>query len=84
MRALNAGKPDGLARGRFRAHIPAMTFNRPELFSVRPVKVGSGYIVVYSPDIGPKEEIGGFASEIAAVNWITVTSAGWLQNRKPA
>lgn len=61
-----------------------MTFDRPELFEVRPVKLGSGYIVVYSPDIGPKEEIGGFAGEIAAVNWITVSSAGWLQKRKPA
>ena len=75
---------DWVAHGRFRAHIGAMTFNRPELFAVRPVKVGSGYIVVYSPDISLKEEIGGFASEIAAVNWITVSSAGWLQKRKPA
>jgi hypothetical protein len=60
-----------------------MTFNRPELFTARPLKVGSGYIVVYSPEIGPKEEIGGFASEIVAVNWITNSSAGWLQKRKP-
>jgi hypothetical protein len=61
-----------------------MTFNRPELFTVRLLKVGSGYIVVYSPDIGPREEIDGFASEIAAVNWITISSAGWLQKRKSA
>jgi hypothetical protein len=37
---------------------------------------------VYSPDDGPKVEIGDLANEIAAVNWITVSSADWIKKRK--
>jgi hypothetical protein len=59
-----------------------MATDRFELFTVRPLKVGGGYVVVYSPDRGLKEEIDDFDSEIAAVNWITISSAEWLKKRE--
>jgi hypothetical protein len=45
-----------------------MPANRSDLFTISPLKIGTGHVVVYSPSGGPKEQIGDFASEIAAVN----------------
>jgi hypothetical protein len=59
-----------------------MPANRSDLFTISPLKIGTGHVVVYSPSGGPKEQIGDFASEIAAVNWITISSDDWLKRRK--
>jgi hypothetical protein len=65
------------------AHIPRMAKTAPVQFTVRPLKDGSAYLVIYSPHQGGMEQqISGFASESEAKDWIANKSANWLTRLK--
>ena len=69
-------QPEGVENGRLPAHILGMADKR---FSVRDAKGGNGYSVVYTPERGAPSEIGDFATETAANDWIAKESAAWLK-----
>jgi hypothetical protein len=47
-----------------------MAKTAPVQFTVRPLKDGSAYLVIYSPQGGMEQQISGFASESEAKDWI--------------
>ena len=57
-----------------------MTESASSRFSIRPAKVGDGYLVVYSPERSPQMEIRQtFVTENEAKKWIASESAVWLE-----
>jgi hypothetical protein len=50
-------------------------------FTARPLKDGSAYLVIYSPQGGIEEQISGFASESEAKDWINSNSGDWLKKK---
>ena len=59
-----------------------MAKTAPVQFTVRPLKDGSAYLVIYSPQGGMEQQISGFASESEAKDWIANKSANWLTRLK--
>jgi hypothetical protein len=54
----------------------------PTLFTVIQAKPGHRFVVEYTQVGALAVEIGDFPSAAAAVNWITISSAGWLQKHE--
>lgn len=50
-------------------------------FTTRPLKDGSAYLVIYSPQGGMEQQISGFASESEAKDWINSSSGDWLKKQ---
>jgi hypothetical protein len=71
-----------LGIGPVQAHIPRMAKTAPVQFTVRPLKDGSAYLVIYSPQGGMEQQISGFASESEAKDWIANKSVNWLTRLK--
>jgi hypothetical protein len=57
-----------------------MAESTPSRFSIRPAKIGDGYLVVYSPEGSPQMEIRQtFVTEREAQKWINSESETWLE-----
>jgi hypothetical protein len=52
------------------------------LFTARALKDGSAYLVIYSPEGEPEQQISGFASDSEAADWIAKKSKDWLKKLK--